>query len=237
MTDPLRLVLTTFPQHWDGTGTLTLNVVLLPAVDPLPGPLIGTSSPSFASGTPKFTVLIDPGTGALPDPANSNLVSLTPTVISPPATPAATFNILQNAVTAHQATLLDPPTPPPKIRVRKALPPSYLAAGGNPPDGNFTTSDDEFGCAIRGAAPTPVPSSPIKTVTWGQVISYALRQPVLAMKLGLVYQLSVTLPAANAEVFASGAFVFAALAATDPWALAAVSNAGSIRTHAGGFRR
>jgi hypothetical protein len=231
MSDPLCLVLTTFPQRWDGSGRLTLNVVLLPTADPLPGPLIGTTSPSFASGTPKFTVFIDPGTGALPDPAGPNVISLTPTVISQPATPAATFNILQSAVTANKATLVAP-APPPTILIRKALPPSYLAAGGNPPDGKYTASDDEFGCAIRGAAPTPVPSSPIKTVTWGQVISYALRQPVLAMKLGLVYQLSVTLPAANAEVFADGAFVFAALAATDPWAVAAASKAGSIRTHA-----
>jgi hypothetical protein len=32
MADALRLALTTFPQHWDGNGTLTLNVVLIPAV-------------------------------------------------------------------------------------------------------------------------------------------------------------------------------------------------------------
>ena len=232
MTDPLRLVLTTFPQRWDGNGTLTLNVVLLPTVDPLPGPLIGTSSPSFASGTPKFTLFIDAGLGALPTSTGANVISLTPTVISPPATPAATFAILHSAVTAKGTRLGTPPAL--KIGpIRKALPPSYLAAGGNPPDGNFTTSDDEFGCAVRGAGPTPIPPTPIKTVTWGQVISYALRQPVLAMKLGLLYQLSVMLPASNAHAFAAGAYVFAGLAATDPWAVAAASNAGSIRTHAG----
>jgi hypothetical protein len=232
MTDPLRLVLTTFPQRWDGNGTLTLNVVLLPAVDPLPGPLIGTSSPSFASGTPKFTVFIDAGLGALPASTGPDVISLTPTVISPPATPAATFAILQNAVTAKGTTLGAPPAL--SIgRIRKALPSSYLAAGGNPPDGNLTTSDDEFGCAVRGAAPTPIPPTPIKTVTWGQVISYALRQPVLAVKLGLLYQLSVKLPAPNAHAFAAGGYVFAALAKTDPWAVAAASNAGSVRTHAG----
>lgn len=232
MADPLRLVLTTFPQRWDGNGTLTLNVVLVPAVDPLPGSLIGASSPSFASGTPKFTVFIDEGLGALPASTGTSVISLTPTVTSPAATPAATFAILQSAVTGSGTTLGTPPALS-ISRIRKALPPSYLAAGGNPPDGNLTTSDDEFGCAIRGAAPTPIVSPPIKTVTWGQVISYALRQPVLAMKLGLLYQLSVTLPAASAHAFAAGAYVFAALAATDPWAVAAASNAGSIRTHAG----
>jgi hypothetical protein len=231
MTDPLRLVLTTFPQRWDGNGTLTLNVVLLPTVDPLPGPLIGTSSPSFANGTPKFTVFIDAGLGALPASTGPDVISLTPSVISPSATPAPTFAILQKAVTAKGTKLGVPPAL--SIgRIRKALPSSYLAAGGNPPDGNLTTSDDEFGCAVRGAAPTPIPPNPIKTVTWGQVISYALRQPVLAMKLGLLYQLSVKLPAANAHAFAAGGYVFAALAKDDAWALAAASNAGSVRTHA-----
>ena len=28
MADALRLALTTFPQHWDGKGTVTLNVVV-----------------------------------------------------------------------------------------------------------------------------------------------------------------------------------------------------------------
>jgi hypothetical protein len=156
---------------------------------------------------------------------------LTPTIISPPAAPAATFAILQGAVTANGATLGTPPALA-ITRIRKALPPSYFAVGGAPPDGNVTTTDDDFGCAIRGTPASPIPLTPLKTVTWGQVISYALRQPALAMKLGLVYQLSVTLSGPNAQALAVGGWVFAALAASDPWALAAQSNAGSLRTHA-----
>jgi hypothetical protein len=231
MADPLRLVLTSFPQHWDGKGTLTLNVVLLPTVDPLPNSLIGPSSPSFAKGTPTFVVIINPGLASLPVSTGSGILTLTPTVVSPPATPVATFGLLQSAVTAVGATLAAPPALSiPKIR--KALPPSYLAAGGTPPDGNLTTTEDDFGCAIRGAKPTPILSPPLKTLTWGQVISYAMRQPVLAQKLGLFYQLSITLPATNANAFVGGAYVFAALAAADPWAVAATTNPGSIRTHA-----
>ncbi len=231
MADPLRLVLTTFPQRWDGNGTLTLNVLLLPAVDPLPNPLIGATSPSFANGAPKFRVFIDPGLGALPTSTGASVISLTPNVISPPVTPAAVFALLQSAVTARGSVLGAPPVPV-ISRIRKALPASYLAAGGNPPDGNLTTNEDDFGCAIRGVAATPVLPTPIKTVTWGQVISYAMRQPLLAMKLGLFYQLSIKLPAANANAFAGGAYVFAALEASDPWAIAGVAIPGSIRTHA-----
>lgn len=232
MADPLRLVLLTFPQHWDGKGTLTLNVVLIPAVDPLPGPLIGASSPSFANGTPSFTVFIDTGLAILPASTGANVIVLSPTIVSPAASPAATFALLQTAVTASGATLSTPP-PLAITRIRKALPPSWFAVGGAPPDGNVTTTDDDFGCAVRGAPATPLPPTPLKTLTWGQVISYALRQPLLALKLGLVYQMSVTLPASDAQAFVGGAYVFVALAATDPWAVAATSNPGSIRTHAG----
>src|SRR5262249_44231185 len=134
-------------------------------------------------------------------------------------------------VTAAGATL---GTPPALIvpRIRKALPASYMAAGGGPPDGNITTTLDDFGCAIRGAKPKKTVSPPLKTLTWGQVISYAMRQPLLPRNLGLFYPLSTPLPAANAAAFAAGAYVFAALAPTDPWAVAAKTISGSIRTHA-----
>ena len=173
MADPLRLALTTFPQHWDGNGTLTLNVVLIPAVDPLPGALIGTTSPSFAAGSPRFSVIVDTGLDALPASTGTNVITLTPAILSAPASPAATFALMQSAVTTSGATLST--TAPLVIpRIRKSLPPSYMAAGGGPPDGNLTTTDDEFGCGLRGVPATPLVTPPIKTVGWGQVISYAL---------------------------------------------------------------
>ena len=54
MADALSLVMMTFPQQWDGNGTLTLNLTVLPSVDPVSGPLIGANpaTPSFATGTP-----------------------------------------------------------------------------------------------------------------------------------------------------------------------------------------
>jgi len=231
MADALRLAVTTFPQHWDGKGTITLNVLLIPAADPLPGSLIGPSSPSFANGAPTFTVIVNKGLSTLPASTGANVIALTPTVHSAPASPAATFALLQSSVTASGATL---GTAPSAVvpRIRKALPPSYMAAGGRPPDGNFMTTDDEFGCAVRASPPVAIPKTLPKTVSWGQVISYALRQPVLAVKLGLIYELSITLPASDADAFATGGYILVALAATDPWRVAATTLPGSIRTHA-----
>jgi hypothetical protein len=227
MADPLRLVLMTFPQQWDGKGTLTLNVVLIPTGDPVGTPLIGTSS-TFANGTPTFSVVVDQGLSALPASTGASAIALTPTVISPAASPAATFAMLQSAVTGTATIGAQPAFAVP--RIRKALPPSYMAAGGRPPDGILTTTDDDFGCGVRGNTPVVLPA-PIKTVSWGQVISYALHQPILAMKLGLLYQLSVTLPASDAQALAHGGYVSVTLTATDPWAVAGKAVAGSIRTH------
>jgi hypothetical protein len=174
---------------------------------------------------------VDTGLDALPASTGTNVITLTPTIVSAPASPAAIFALLQSAVTTSGATIAAT-TPLVIPRIRKSLPPSYLAAGGGPPDGNITTDDDNFGCGLRGVPATPPVTPPIKTVGWGQVISYALRQPILAVKMGLLYQLSIKLPTADAAGFAKGAYVFVTLAATDPWAVAGTAIAGSIRTHA-----
>jgi hypothetical protein len=236
MADALRLVMMTFPQQWDGKGTLTLNVMLIPSVDPIGSPLIGTNpaTPTFAKGTPAFRVIVNPGFDALPSTSDPGAITLTPTVTSAAPTPVATFATLQSAVTAKTTIAPLSGTPIVTPRIRKALPPSYFAVGGGAPDGNLTTSEDDFGCAVREApaVPLPVPPPPPPPISWGEVISYALRQPVLAIKLGLRYELSITLPAANAQAFAQGGFVFVTLAATDPWFTAASSVTGSLRTHA-----
>jgi hypothetical protein len=235
MADPLRLVMMTFPQHWNGKDTLTLNAMLIPSADPLAGPLIGANpaTPSFAKGAPAFTVYVNETLASLPNTApGPQTLTLTPAITSAAADPVATFTMLQSAVTASGKTIGPPATPPPVTpRIRKALPPSYLAAGGAPADGNLTTTDDDFGCAVRAQQPVPLQPPPT-TVAWGEVISYAMRQPVLATKLGLRYTLSVTLPAASANAFAQGGYVFVALAASDPWAVAATANPGAVRVHA-----
>jgi hypothetical protein len=234
MADP-RLILMTFPQHWDGAGTLRLNVLLIPAVDPIGVPLIGAdpATPTFATGTPTFAVQIQPGVAALPSATGPGLFTLVPTVLPPPADPVTAFGILAAAVTAHGKTVTAAAAPePPTPRIRKALPESYLAAGGGPPDGNLTTTEHDFGCAVRGDQPPPPPPPPT-SLSWGEIISYALRQPLLATRLGLRYQLSVTLTPAQAAGLATGGYVFVALAAADPWGVAGAAAPGSIRAHAG----
>ena len=236
MADALQLVMMTFPQLWDGKGTLTLNVLLVPSdqVDPIGAPLIGAdpATPSFANGAPTFSVHVQPALTALPSVTGPGVFEVAPVITSDPASPLATFTLLQGAVTTAGKTI--GPVPPPVVtpRIRKALPPSYLAAGGAPPDGNLTTTDADFACEVD-SGPLPVPPPPRSSRSWGEIISYALRQPVLATRMGLRYALSVTLADAHKDALAAGGWVFISLADTDPWAKAAtVAGTGTILVHA-----
>ena len=154
-----------------------------------------------------------PPSRASPRPGSSNV---TPTVTSDPADPLATFNLLQTAVVAAGRTVGAPATlPPVTARIRKSLPPSYLAAGGGPPTGDLTTTDADFGCDVRGEPAVPL-TPPPTTISWGEIISYAMRQPVLATKLGIQYGLQITLPAAQASALAGGGWVWVSLDASRP---------------------
>ena len=103
--------------------------------------------------------------------------------------------------------------------IRKALPASYLAITGTSPTGPLTTTTDDYGCAIRGQQPGAIAGPPKRQTSWGELISYALRQPVLATALGLRYELTVVL---DPSTLGEGGWIFIEIPASDSWAAAAV---------------
>src|SRR6202030_623569 len=98
---------------------------------------------------------------ALPSVTAPGVFAVAPTVTSAPADPVATFELLRTSVAATGKTIGAPATlPPVTARIRKSLPPSYLAAGGGPPTGALTTTDADFGCDVRGEAAGPLAPPP-----------------------------------------------------------------------------
>ena len=90
--------------------------------------------------------------------------------------------------------------------VKKDLPATYLAASGTPtPDSDLFTSVDGYGCDLRGTPPnkTPVPET---TMAWGEVFSYALRQPLIAQAIGMSY-LDVHIPL-SADTVSEGGWLW-----------------------------
>ncbi len=92
--------------------------------------------------------------------------------------------------------------------IRKYLPKSYRAAFNfTLPRNDFAKTDDSYHCAIKQSpAPDPAFRQSPDDVTWGRIVAFCLRQPRLAERIGLLYRLTATLPAA--DYFQNGGWVY-----------------------------
>jgi hypothetical protein len=181
-------------QRWDSTsGTLTLNILLLPVGDPTAS--LGTG-PKFAGTNVALKVNLASGLGALP--STSTVPSMTvPYSAQPPAVAPTLFSTLYTQLVDKGITLTSAKLavkPPAEARILKSLPESYtLAAPFSAPRSSDIIVGDGYGCALRAQAPAlnatlPKPDS---SISGGQIISCALRQPVLAQDMGLIFQVSI----------------------------------------------
>lgn len=202
LSDP-RLSLMAFPQRWRPKGFLDLNVLVVPTGNPFL-PLTPTG-PAFAGTQLSLQAAVIFGLASSPpspsDPAQLILLS-TPL----PANQVSLFNIFSLTYPISPVTHRRPL--PPQVRVRKDLPPSYLAAAGiAAPSNGDTTVGDEFGCSLLGQDPgdTRRGTVPPGDTTWGALISFSLRQPRLARELGLLYPVSIPIDPAT---LAAGGWVY-----------------------------
>jgi len=232
MGDDLRLVLLTFPQRWKpATATLDVNTILIPTVSPVDDPLLGGASAKFADHVPTLGAVVIPSLDTVPTRGDPTAIRITPTFVdpNPPVATRPNYNKLIAQATTRAVTITGTGalTAPSQSTIRKALPQSYLNATGAAPSGAATLTD-EFGCAIRGQH-VFAPGAKPKTIGWGPMISYALRQPILATALGLRYAMKVQLP--DPTVLSAGGWLFIEIASTDPWASAEIPG-GPIRLYA-----
>ncbi len=240
--DKLQLSLMAFPQSWTpGTGptddgTLAVNLLALPVGDPRQP--LGGGAP-FA-GTAIHVIANISDSGGLPITSTTPLLSR-PLVLTPP--PVAT-NLFDQLYLQSAAKGMPPTTDAPKkvspARIMKSLPPSYTNAVPVEQPGPNTQVGDGYGCALRGQAPPPYappqwtdkPIGPDTSIAWGQILSLALRQPVLAQALGLVYPVTIPVPPG---VLAEGGFVYVALDTSNPanpWAAQLTADSDFARTYA-----
>ena len=181
----------TFPQEWSG-GSLSARLLLLPASDPTTPPL-GTGLPKFSGSSwpVRVTALTDPDALLGPSPASSPGAKSFAFTATPPAGAAALFDGLADVyapkapdLPANRSAQLG------SANVRKYLPESYTRAIPFERPAPGTVVGNEFACGLReptwGALKDPKPPA---TVTWGALISFALRQPALARALGLLYDI------------------------------------------------
>ncbi|MBB6249400.1 hypothetical protein [Rhodanobacter sp. A1T4] len=206
-----RLSLQAFPQSWDGTQ-ITLRILVMPQGDPTSALLTGVApapdSPAFADANLSFVAALIPSLDALPAPAA--VTAQIPLTITPPTGARGLFQQL-----AAQFNIApDPPGKPPRrvgYSVQKFLPESYRNAFDfDRPRTPFALTNDSYSCLLK-TLPinTPQPPPP-STVSWGRVIGFTMRQPLLAKALGLLYETTVVLP--DPTTFANGGWLYVGLA-------------------------
>jgi hypothetical protein len=209
----LRLSLMTFPQRVTPSGTsstLDLRLLMLPLGDPTAA--IDAGWPAFAGTTLKLNACVIDSLASLPT-NGSPIAFQVPFTAAPPANAVALFNLLKKNLTNKGVTVnTNAPASPNGVRIRKSLPPSYTSAF---PFSQPRTSDllvgDGFGCAIRGQKPNTDPNPPKPIIEWGQILSFALRQPVLAEALGLIYPFSLNIAA---PLLKNGGWIYVSLDTT-----------------------
>lgn len=224
--DDIKLSLLAFPQRWDGTS-LDLRIAILPRGNPLSPWFAGV--PAFADARLSLTAYVVAGLDSLPagrDPADAVPLSI--------VRPTQARDLL--TAMAAGIAIADPatkPTPRPAgVAVKKALPPSYTSAFPfDAPRTPHAVSDATFACAVRGEGSKgpPVPFVPTTTLSWGQVLAFALRRPTVAEQIGLVYTASVAVPT---EKLRDGGWVFVALADDSDYASAWAATPDLVKLYA-----
>ena len=214
-----RFSILPFPQRF-ADGTLELNVVVVPRnQNPLVAAIEANATipdaPAFAEARFAFEAHLIGSLASFPNNHSSGTIVGAP--VTQPAKARPLFEALQTqfqiSPAPSNAVLIEKAEPPMAIQfpVRKYLPLSYRAAF------NFTTprtraavTDDSYRCAIRGAGKVPGFTRSPDMIEWGKVFAYALRQPLLARELGMIYATSFP---ADAELFKHGGWLYIHLAA------------------------
>jgi hypothetical protein len=217
---PVKLTFLTLPQRWDAAaGTLGLRVLVAPRGNPLE-PLV-PSAPTFAKGKLVLNAQIIPDLTGMPDPAN--VTASRPMNVTPPPSAEALYNALAARFTISSTAQPAAPRTA-NTHIKKLLMPSYTNAFPfEQPRTSNAVTNDSYRCALtdsRRPAKKPVYST--DEVSWGKVIALALRQSLLAEKLGLIYAADVLLP--SADFLASGGWVYVDLDPSSDFADAVLAN-------------
>lgn len=225
------LSLLAFPQGFDGAN-IRLRILVMPQGDPL-SPLLtnvppAPDSPAFADGKPQFTAALIPSIASLPTPAAATAH------VALPATPPAGARPLFQSLAAQFNIVANPAGRTPRVTgysTRKYLPDSYRSAFNfDRPRTPFAVTDDTYHCLLENPTQRTSQPAPPSTVSWGRVIGYAVRQPLLARALGLLYETTIVLP--QPDFFANGGWLSVGLASAGDFAAQVAAMPAALGTYA-----
>lgn len=214
MTTHLRIF--AFPQHWDGSR-LELRILTTPFGNPMQP--LQPSLPAFAQARLALSARLIGATGDLPTTGavvESHLLA---------ASVPADLNEAYQALAAQfdvDPTAPQPYVAPVKTHFLKMLMPSYRAASGfRQPRTEYAVTDNRYVCAlVDGPRPKQSPPQPHEPPKWDAVLAMALRQPVLAERLGLIHRAFIT--PQNASLWSAGGWLYVDLDGSSDYFAAAM---------------
>ena len=226
-----RLSLLTFPQRYDG-GRLHVRVLVVPRLDagwsgdPLQPlivdmPAVGDTTDPFADADIQVEAHVLKGLDRFPSNVAPDLVAPLPEASGVVATSRPLFTSLvapgpgRFKLSAGAPQLAGPADD--RFALNKYLPQSYRKSFVfTGPRAAGAVTDDSYHCAIKdNAKPNKAFVVSPDTVSWGEVYAYCLRQPRLAMRLGLVREASF---AVDDDLFADGGWLYVDLTAGSAYA-------------------
>lgn len=93
--------------------------------------------------------------------------------------------------------------------IRKYLPQSYRKAFNFvKPRTKYALTDDTYHCAVQNKSKQDDVSTVRSSISWGKVIAYCLRNPLLAKKAGMIYETSIELQADDAYLYENGGWLY-----------------------------
>jgi hypothetical protein len=227
-----NLSLMLLPQSWDG-HQLVANLLLLPNGDPTaPVPAASGEELPFANAQPVLRAALLPGIATSPwDPSlNPAMLTFIPLALTYSSAEPTIFSALNSQFTPNVPVVSQPTG-----AIYKDLPPSYLELTGfQTPDSDTFTTGDGFRCSLgsTASAPNTTPYSS-NAIAWGEIISYALRQPLIAQAMGLIYA-SVSIPL-EPSLVNEGGWIWIEIDNTNPanwYAKLVTANPASVATYA-----
>ena len=205
---PSKLGILTFPQHWE-PNSLQVRFLCLPKTSPLKSPEAG--EPTFAQANLVFEPRVIRGLDDLPRSAEATRLGKLK-LIDPPENKEALFAQLEQMFKIK--------TPVRRGVAPKFLKPitkSYLALTGRRQLSDYLMGEKDFECALHDAQASQPPEPEVlkDEVTWGQLMAYALRQPMLAKALGLIGE--ATIDFVDPTVFEKGGWLYIGLHASSDY--------------------
>lgn len=194
---PTKLTIMPFPQQWDG-ATISANILVLPHENPLvpftSGVPAGVDTAPFAEATLAFKAMLISGTDNMPNPGSVTSNVAVATVA--PANASGLFNQLAASLKITKPSNNINPVDT-STYIQKYLPKSYQNAFAfSHPRTGYAKVDDSYHCALKKKDPSlPKPVYSTDDISWGKAFALALRQPVLAKELGLIYSVDIPIPA------------------------------------------